>query len=61
MREVFVASVQTVKISARPQTTDSTNRGTADPQTPSETQKSLIKQGMESDFGKAAAGVLQNM
>ncbi|GAB6170546.1 hypothetical protein JCM15765_03950 [Paradesulfitobacterium aromaticivorans] len=36
LREVFVATVKTVKISARPQVTDSTNRGTVEPVKPDE-------------------------
>lgn len=40
MCEVFVATVQTVKISARPQVTDSTNRGSAEPVAPN---KSILK------------------
>lgn len=40
MREVFVASVKTVKISARPHVTDSTNRGVAEP-TPVKDQSAL--------------------
>ena len=59
MKEVFVATVKTVKVSARPHVTDSTNRATVEPETPNETQKSLIKQAFEGDFGKAADGVLR--
>lgn len=36
MKEVLVATVQTVKISARPHVTDSTNRGVVDPQIPNQ-------------------------
>lgn len=36
LKEVFVASVQTVKVSARPQVTDSTNRGNVEPIKPDE-------------------------
>jgi len=41
MKEVLVATVQTVKISARPQVTDSTNRGVVEPIAP---DKSVLKQ-----------------
>ena len=41
MKEVFIATVQTVKISARPQVTDSTNKGTVEPVAPNQ---SILKQ-----------------
>lgn len=41
LKEVFVASVKTVKISARPQVTDSTNKGTVNPVQPN---ASILKQ-----------------
>lgn len=44
MKEVFVATVKTVKISARPQVTDSTNGGTREPETPN---KSIFKQAKD--------------
>ena len=56
LREVFVATVKTVKISARPQVTDSTPGGTREPQTPN---KSVVR-SIEDSLGPAAAGVLQN-
>lgn len=40
-REIIVAVVKTVKISARPQTTDSTTKGTV---TPSKPNKSILKE-----------------
>lgn len=55
MKEVFVASVQTVKVSARPHVTDSTNRGEVVVETPN---KSIAKQ-IEEAFGTAPPGTLQ--
>ncbi|HWQ41327.1 MAG TPA: hypothetical protein VN456_04750 [Desulfosporosinus sp.] len=57
MKEVFVATVQTVKISARPQVTDSTNRGTVEVETPN---KSVTK-AIEDKLGPVVEGILQNM
>lgn len=45
MKEIFVATVQTVKISARPQVTDSTNRGEIQVTQPSQSILSQITGG----------------
>lgn len=55
LKEVFVASVQTVKISARPQVTDSTNCGTRDSQPVDES--ALSQMGGLFPYAK---GILQN-
>lgn len=56
MKEVFVATVKTVKVSARPQITNNTKKGTVDPVTP---DKSILK-SLEGLFPTAGAA-LQNM
>ncbi|MDQ7094217.1 fibronectin type III domain-containing protein [Desulfosporosinus sp. PR] len=56
LREVFVASVKTVKVSANPHVTDSTNRGVVVPQTPNKSVVKSIKDKLEN----APLGTLQN-
>ncbi len=46
MKEIFVATVKTVKISARPQTTDSTNRGTVQPVQPNQSNLYQLEQAL---------------
>ncbi len=48
LQEIFVATVTTVKISAQPQTTDSTNRGDVQVQTPNQ---SLLSRGVQALTG----------
>lgn len=50
-RELLVGTVQTVKISARPQTTDSTNKGNVEPQQPDVSALERLKQAGGSLFG----------
>lgn len=47
MKEVFVAKVKTVKISARPQVTDSTNSGTREPETPNQSVVYQMEQNLK--------------
>jgi hypothetical protein len=48
-REVIIASTKTVKISARPNTTDSTNRGNVEPEDPNQ---SVMYQGAVAMYGQ---------
>lgn len=57
LREIIVAEVRTVKISARPQITNSTNRGT---QEPVDTNKSVAMQIDEKLLGGAIGRMLGN-
>jgi len=57
MKEVFVATVKTVKVSARPHVTDSTNRGTVVVETPNQ---SVASAWLEQMLGKAPDGSLQS-
>lgn len=56
LKEVFVASVKTVKVSARPHVTDSTNSGEVVPQTPN----SSVVRSIKDALGPAPPGTLQN-
>jgi len=51
LKEVFVATVKTVKVSARPHVTDSTNKGVVEPQTPNKSLLLLIEEALDKRFG----------